>query len=67
MRRAEASEPLDIFLRALEISEKDGSIVLEAGSTYVTFEEVTIWDVIKNDAHRAARVAGSIGVHEQPH
>jgi len=33
--------------RALELSEKDGSIVLSAGSMFVTAEVMTAWDKIK--------------------
>lgn len=32
------------FRRALELSEKDGSIVLSAGSMFVTAEVMTAWD-----------------------
>jgi hypothetical protein len=34
------------FRRALELSEKDGSIVLSAGSMFVTAEVMTAWDKI---------------------
>jgi hypothetical protein len=33
--------------RALELSEKDGSIVLSAGSMFVTAEVMTAWDKMK--------------------
>jgi hypothetical protein len=36
------------FHRALELSEKDGSIVLPAGSMFVTAEVMTAWDKIKS-------------------
>jgi hypothetical protein len=35
------------FRRALELSEKDGSIVLSAGSMFVTAEVMTSWDKMK--------------------
>ncbi len=36
------------FLRALELSKKDGSIVLSAGSMFVTAEVMTTWNKITN-------------------
>ena len=45
---SEAVEPVEAaFHRALELSEKDGSIVLSAGSMFVTAEVMTAWDKIK--------------------
>lgn len=42
---AQALEPVEAaFNRALELSEKDGSIVLSAGSMFVTAEVMTAWD-----------------------
>ena len=42
---SEAVEPVEAaFRRALELSEKDGSIVLSAGSMFVTAEVMTAWD-----------------------
>jgi dihydrofolate synthase/folylpolyglutamate synthase len=42
---SEAVEPVSAALhRALELSEKDGSIVLSAGSMFVTAEVMTAWD-----------------------
>jgi len=42
---SEAVEPVEAaFHRALELSEKDGSIVLSAGSMFVTAEVMTAWD-----------------------
>jgi dihydrofolate synthase / folylpolyglutamate synthase len=47
----EAVEPVEAaFRRALELSEKDGSIVLSAGSMFVTAEVMTAWDRIKSSA-----------------
>ena len=37
------------FTRALENSEKDGSIVLSAGSMFVTAEVMKAWNKIKSD------------------
>jgi hypothetical protein len=34
------------FLRALDLSEKDGSIVLSAGSMFVTAEAIKAWNKI---------------------
>jgi dihydrofolate synthase/folylpolyglutamate synthase len=48
---SEAVEPVEAaFRRALELSEKDGSIVLSAGSMFVTAEVMTAWDKIKSSA-----------------
>ncbi|MDK1028103.1 MAG: folylpolyglutamate synthase/dihydrofolate synthase family protein [Anaerolineae bacterium] len=45
----EALEPVERALhRALELSEKDGSIVLSAGSMFVTAEVVTAWDKLNS-------------------
>ena len=45
---SEAVEPVEAaFHRALELSEKDGSIVLSAGSMFVTAEVMTAWDKMK--------------------
>ena len=45
---AESLEPVEAaFRRALELSEKDGSIVLSAGSMFVTAEVMTAWDKMK--------------------
>jgi len=45
---SEAVEPVEAaFRRALELSEKDGSIVLSAGSMFVTAEVMTAWDKMK--------------------
>ncbi len=42
---SEVLEPVEAaFRRALELSEKDGSIVLSAGSMFVTAEVMTAWD-----------------------
>jgi len=44
---SEALEPVEAaFRHALELSEKDGSIVLSAGSMFVTAEVMTAWDKI---------------------
>jgi dihydrofolate synthase/folylpolyglutamate synthase len=44
---SEVLEPVEAaFRRALELSEKDGSIVLSAGSMFVTAEVMTAWDKI---------------------
>lgn len=46
---SEAVQPVEAaFRRALELSEKDGSIVLSAGSMFVTAEAMTAWDKITN-------------------
>ncbi len=48
---AEAVSPVEsAFVRALENSEKDGSIVLSAGSMFVTAEVMKAWNKIKSDA-----------------
>lgn len=39
-------------LRALELSEKDGSIVLSAGSMFVTAEVVMAWNKITSTSLR---------------
>lgn len=42
---SEALEPVEAaFYRGLELSEKDGSILLSAGSIFVTAEAMTAWD-----------------------
>jgi len=47
----EAVEPVEAaFHRALELSEKDGSIVLSAGSMFVTAEVMTAWDKMGREA-----------------
>jgi len=38
------------FARALELSQKDGSIVLSAGSIFVTAEVMVAWNKITSDA-----------------
>jgi len=44
---SEAVEPVEAaFHRALQLSEKDGSIVLSAGSMFVTAEVMTAWDKV---------------------
>ncbi len=49
--------PVDAALqRALEISEKDGSIVLSAGSMFVTAEVMRAWE--ERDKHRARASTG---------
>ena len=41
---SEAVSPVEsAFTRALELSEKDGSIVLSAGSMFVTAEVMAAW------------------------
>ena len=41
---SEAARPVEAaFRRALELSEKDGSIVLSAGSMFVTAEVMKAW------------------------
>ncbi|MFZ5910886.1 MAG: bifunctional folylpolyglutamate synthase/dihydrofolate synthase [Chloroflexota bacterium] len=48
---SEAVEPVEAaFRRALELSEKDGSIVLSAGSMFVTAEVMTAWDRLAREA-----------------
>jgi dihydrofolate synthase/folylpolyglutamate synthase len=48
---SEAFEPVEAaFRRALELSEKDGSIVLSAGSMFVTAEVMTAWDNMEREA-----------------
>jgi dihydrofolate synthase/folylpolyglutamate synthase len=45
---SEALEPVEAAFRyALELSEKDGSIVLSAGSMFVTAEVMTAWDKMR--------------------
>jgi dihydrofolate synthase/folylpolyglutamate synthase len=47
---SEAVSPVEsAFRRALELSEKDGSIVLSAGSMFVTAEVMRAWQTIKAD------------------
>ena len=42
---SEAVSPVEsAFRRALELSEKDGSIVLSAGSMFVTAEVMKAWN-----------------------
>ncbi len=63
---SEALEPVEAaFRRALELSEKDGSIVLSAGSMFVTAEVMTAWDTLKNMSLRGAerRSNPQIGDH----
>ena len=44
---SEAASPVEAaFGRALELSEKDGSIVLSAGSMFVTAEVMVAWNNI---------------------
>jgi hypothetical protein len=48
---SEAVSPVEAALaRALELSAKDGSIVLSAGSMFVTAEVMQAWNKIKSDA-----------------
>jgi len=48
---SEAVSPVEsAFARALELSEKDGSIVLSAGSMFVTAEVMVAWNKIKSNA-----------------
>jgi dihydrofolate synthase/folylpolyglutamate synthase len=48
---SEALEPVEAaFRRALELSEKDGSIVLSAGSMFVTAEVMTAWDKLTRES-----------------
>jgi len=52
---SEAVSPVEsAFARALELSEKDGSIVLSAGSIFVTAEVMVAWNKIKSDAETAS-------------
>jgi len=45
---SEAVSPVEsAFARALELSQKDGSIVLSAGSIFVTAEVMVAWNKIK--------------------
>jgi len=47
----EAVEPVEAALqRALELSENDGSIVLSAGSMFVTGEVMTAWDKMERES-----------------
>ena len=47
---SEAVSPVEAaFRRALELSEKDGSIVLSAGSMFVTAEVMKAWQTMKAD------------------
>ena len=53
---SEAVEPVEAaFMRALELSEKDGSIVLSAGSMFVTAEVMTAWDKISRESKNRNR------------
>jgi len=46
---SEAVSPVEsAFVRALELSEKDGSIVLSAGSMFVTAEVMVAWNKINS-------------------
>jgi hypothetical protein len=46
---SEAVSPVEsAFGRALELSAKDGSIVLSAGSMFVTAEVMMAWNKIKS-------------------
>jgi dihydrofolate synthase/folylpolyglutamate synthase len=48
---SEAVEPVEAALkRALELSENDGSIVLSAGSMFVTGEVMTAWDRLTRES-----------------
>src|SRR5258706_3902315 len=48
---SEAVSPVEsAFARALDLSAKDGSIVLSAGSMFVTAEVMRAWHKIKSDA-----------------
>ncbi|MGZ9235503.1 MAG: bifunctional folylpolyglutamate synthase/dihydrofolate synthase [Anaerolineales bacterium] len=50
----EAASPVEAaFGRALELSEKDGSIVLSAGSMFVTAEVMVAWNKITSTSLRA--------------
>lgn len=51
---SEAAIPVEsAFMRALENSEKDGSIVLSAGSMFVTAEAMRAWNKITDLSLRA--------------
>ena len=51
----EAVSPVQAaFMRALELSEKDGSIVLSAGSMFVTAEAMRAWNKILSVAETAS-------------
>ena len=51
----EAVSPVQAaFMRALELSEKDGSIVLSAGSMFVTAEAMRAWNKIFSVAETAS-------------
>lgn len=48
---SEALEPVEAALRrGLELSEKDGSILLSAGSIFVTAEVMTAWDKLTRES-----------------
>ena len=52
---SEAAIPVEsAFMRALENSEKDGSIVLSAGSMFVTAEAMRAWNKILSVAETAS-------------
>ena len=52
---SEAAIPVEFaFMRALENSEKDGSIVLSAGSMFVTAEAMRAWNKIFSVAETAS-------------
>jgi len=54
---SEAAIPVEFaFMRALENSEKDGSIVLSAGSMFVTAEAMRAWNKILSVAKMASEV-----------
>lgn len=51
---SEAAQPVEAaFRRALELSEKDGSIVLSAGSMFVTAEVMTAWERLQGKSKQA--------------
>jgi len=51
----EAAVPVEAALaRALELSEKDGSIVLSAGSMFVTAEVMAAWKILQGTSLRGA-------------
>jgi len=53
---SEAVSPVESALaRALELSSKDGSIVLSAGSMFVTAEVIMAWNKINNASLRGGR------------
>jgi len=57
---SEAVEPVEAaFRRALELSEKDGSIVLSAGSMFVTAEVMTAWDRLAREAQIGDRASAN--------